>query len=234
MRLRAVSWNVHSWVGTDRREDPERIADVLSALQADVVGLQEVDWRTSRPEDRDPLELVAERLGMTAIPGPNLVDHRGEYGNGLLTRLPVETVERFDLSQPGREPRGVIDARLRRGERSVRVLVTHLGLDRVERRSQLGQLAERLAPTTEPEECRLLLGDLNEWLPWRRSHAPLLPRHFARSYSARSFPTRLPLFHLDRILVAPTPRLARFEAHRDGIARRASDHLPLVLDAEWS
>ena len=234
MRLRAVSWNVHSWVGTDRREDPERVADVLARLQADVVGLQEVDWRTSRPQDRDPLELVAQRVGMTAIAGPNLVDHRGEYGNGLLTRLPVEAVDRFDLSQPGREPRGAIDARLRHGERSVRVLVTHLGLDRVERRSQLRRLAERLAPAKEPEEFRVLLGDLNEWLPWRRSHAPLLTHHFARSYSARSFPTRLPLLHLDRIFVAPAPRLARLQVHREGIARRASDHLPLVLDAEWS
>ena len=105
MRLRAVSWNVHSWVGTDRREDPGRIAEVLARLQADVVGLQEVDWRTSRPDDRDPFELVARRVGMTAIPGPNLADHRGEYGNGLLTRLPVEAVDRF-VTQDGVDDSG--------------------------------------------------------------------------------------------------------------------------------
>lgn len=236
MRLRVVSWNVHSWVGTDRRDDPERIADVLAELDADVIGLQEVDWRTSRPDGLDPFALVAERVGMTAIPGPNLSDERGEYGNGLLTRLPVEGVEPLDLSHPAREPRGAIDAQLRYEGARVRVLVTHLGLDRAERSAQLGRLADRLDSDSrgDEDEVRLLLGDLNEWLPARRIHAPLVPRHFASRYSARSFPTTLPLLHLDRILVDPEPSFAALRVHRAGAAGRASDHLPLVLDVEWA
>lgn len=254
MRLRVVSWNVHSWVGTDRRNDPERVAAVLAGLDADVIGLQEVDWRTAEADGPDPFERLAEHVGMTAIPGPCLADHRGEYGNGLLTRLPVEAVERLDLSHPDREPRGAIDARLRHEGHPIRVLVTHLGLDRRERGAQLRRLAERLGPGPEPtshvgeereeprmeggtgegeEQVRLLLGDLNEWLPARRIHAPLVPQHFARGYSARSFPTRLPLLHLDRILVDPEPARATLRVHREGVARRASDHLPLVLDAHW-
>jgi endonuclease/exonuclease/phosphatase family metal-dependent hydrolase len=233
IRLRVVSWNVHSWIGADRHADPGRIADVLSTLDADVIGLQEVDWRATRPDGVDPFELVARRVGMTPIPGPNLVDHRGEYGNGLLTRLPVESVEHLDLSHPRREPRGAIDARLRQGERWIRVVVTHLGLGRIERRTQVRRLAQCLESVSEGE-VRLLLGDFNEWRLWGRPLAPLLGSCFTQDFRARSFPARWPLLSLDRILVAPAPRAARLTVHRPGVARLASDHLPLVLDVEWA
>ena len=43
--LRIASYNVHGCVGTDRRKDAARIAEVIRELDCDTVGLQEVDHR---------------------------------------------------------------------------------------------------------------------------------------------------------------------------------------------
>jgi len=40
-----ASFNIHACVGRDRRRDVDRIAEVIRELNADIVGLQEVDSR---------------------------------------------------------------------------------------------------------------------------------------------------------------------------------------------
>jgi endonuclease/exonuclease/phosphatase family metal-dependent hydrolase len=47
------------------------------------------------------------------------------------------------------------------------------------------------------------------------------------SPSERSFPSRWPLFALDRVWVRPRDALVSFAAHRSALAARASDHLPV-------
>ena len=244
MRLRLVSWNIHSCNGTDRKHDPARIAHALRTLDADIIGLQEVDWREGLHNGREQHQAIAAELRMHAIAGPNLRDDKGEFGNALITRLPVESVHRLDLSTPGVEPRGAIDAVLRHHEGTVRAVVTHLGLNRKERNAQLNRLAKHLKqphpedqlnahrpkPHTTP---RCLMGDLNEWRPTRRALAPLMPELFDAAVAPRTFPTRWPLFPLDRILAGPAPVLTRRINPEDKRFRVASDHLPVVIDAEW-
>jgi endonuclease/exonuclease/phosphatase family metal-dependent hydrolase len=235
MRVRVVTWNVHSCVGADGRHDPLRTAAVLAGLGADVIGLQEVDWRHPRVAGRDPLELLSARLGLRGVAGPNLRDHRGDYGNALLTRFEVEEVRRHSLSHGGREPRGAIDALLRAPDGPLRVLVTHLGLKRIERRAQAAAL-HRLLDASEPARGALptvLLGDLNDWRPVRLRPHLLVPDPFPAFAAARTYPARLPALMLDRILVRPSP--ARLDTHvvRTPATRQASDHLPLVADVEW-
>jgi hypothetical protein len=48
------------------------------------------------------------------------------------------------------------------------------------------------------------------------------------SRAPRTFPTRYPLFALDRIWVHPGERLVRVEVHRSPLAWVASDHYPLI------
>jgi len=236
VRCRVVTWNVHSCVGADGRHDPVRVADVLAGLGADVIGLQEVDWRQPPVDGRSQLEAIAERLDMTAVAGANLRDHRGEFGNALLTRFEVANVRRVPLAEPGREPRGAIDARLRDGAATLRVLVTHLGLLRRERLRQVDRLRravgephgadEMLAPT-------VLLGDLNEWRPRRLAPTLLVPVPFPVVATGPTYPSRFPLFALDRVLVRPAPAALAAAVQRTPDARAASDHLPLVAELRW-
>jgi len=45
IRLRLASYNIHKALGTDGRRDPGRVLEVVNALGADVVALQEADRR---------------------------------------------------------------------------------------------------------------------------------------------------------------------------------------------
>jgi endonuclease/exonuclease/phosphatase family metal-dependent hydrolase len=76
------------------------------------------------------------------------------------------------------------------------------------------------------------MGDFNEWLPWGR---PLrwLHAYFGKVPTPASFPSQLPLFALDRIWVHPAEALVSTTPHRTTLARRASDHLPVVARVTW-
>jgi endonuclease/exonuclease/phosphatase family metal-dependent hydrolase len=225
--VNVATYNVHRCIGADGRHDPDRVAAVIRELDADVVGLQEVDAKPHVEAGLDQVEYLAEATGMTGIAGPTLTRHYGEYGNALLTRLPVRGVDLIDLSIGSREPRGAIDAEVdARGVRC-RLLVTHLGLRRAERAKQLAHLVA--APPRWPGPAlTILLGDLNEWrgLAGVRRRLPL---GFACA-AAPSFPARLPFLRLDAIAVDPGFALRAVWAHASTLACVASDHRPVCAE----
>jgi endonuclease/exonuclease/phosphatase family metal-dependent hydrolase len=105
----------------------------------------------------------------------------------------------------------------------LRVIATHLGLDRGERRAQLLRLARLLAERRLPT---LLCGDLNDPLPFGPV-SRLMRGSRLRAPLRRSFPSCWPLLPLDRIGVSRELRLESLAVHRTPAARSASDHLPL-------
>jgi endonuclease/exonuclease/phosphatase family metal-dependent hydrolase len=235
VKLTVVTWNIHACVGTDRSYDPARTADVLASLDADVIALQEVDWRRPRHGGLDQFEVIADRLGMRAIEGPNLEDHEGRYGNGLLTRCDVRSVDRLELCHGRREPRGAIDARLGCGDWTLRVVVTHLGLKRGERCWQARRLADGLEGDGYDEgEPRVLLGDLNEWWPWTGRVLGRLDDYFGTVVAPRTWPSRFPLLRLDRAMLGGPIECEESGAVRTRLARRASDHLPVRLRVSFT
>jgi endonuclease/exonuclease/phosphatase family metal-dependent hydrolase len=228
--LALASYNIHRCFGTDRKYLPERIVQVIRALDSDIVGLQEVDIHLL-VDGRPQLDYLAESLGMEAVAGPNFQDHQGHFGNAILTRLPVLKVRRFDLSVGRREPRGGIDALLDMEGMPVRVIVTHLGLRASERRYQVRHLM-RVLENGETDIPTIVMGDFNEWKP---THGALrrLNRRFGQSLSPRTFPSRFPLLPLDRIWVWPQEGLKRAGVYATALTRVASDHLPLRAIVGW-
>lgn len=213
--LRVASYNLHGCVGHDGARDAQRIAGVIAELGCDTVGLQEVFG----------LDLLQERLNMTAIAGPHHLWHDRHVGNALLTRRKVLAVRNHDYSWPRHEPRTALDVDLEVDGETVRVIVTHLGLKPAERRFQVRKLLELLKHVPRHERV-IVLGDINEWLPLGR---PLRWLHglLGHSPAERTFPSRWPLFALDRVWVRPRHALLAFGAHRSALAARASDHLPV-------
>jgi endonuclease/exonuclease/phosphatase family metal-dependent hydrolase len=197
----------------------------LSELQADVIALQEVEHHDV--DGSDLLDYLADATGLQGVAGPTLRRGSRHYGNAVLSRLPIRNVNRVDLTLHRCEPRGAIEVTLDWQGRQLQVIATHLGLGPLERRRQVRQLLTLLE--AQRADAEVLMGDLNEWLLWGR---PLrwLHRHFAPAPHLPTFPSRLPLFALDRIWVEPPRLLARLEVHRTARARRASDHLPLKAD----
>jgi endonuclease/exonuclease/phosphatase family metal-dependent hydrolase len=228
-RLRVVSYNIHECVGRDRRRDPARIAEVLREVDADVVGLQEVDARPGPGTESMQMDYLADALGLHAISGPTITRHDGHYGNALLTRRPVRDVRLIDLTVYRREPRGAIDVDIDVDGTPVRIIVTHHGLLPGERRIQVRRLLQALDAGNR--ETVVVCGDMNEWFaigrPLRWLHARL---GFSRAVP--TFPTRHPIFALDRVWVCPRSALVTVGAPAGASARQASDHLPIVADID--
>ncbi len=225
--LRAATYNIHSSMGTDGRRDPGRIARVIRRIDPDLIGLQEVDSGYWNRQGEETVGFLERETGLTAVTGPTLRRRESHYGNALLTRLPVASVRRFDLSVPGYEPRGAIDVSLEfRGSR-LRAVVTHFGLKKVERARQIRGLLPLLED--DSADLTILFGDFNEWSVFGPS-CRRLNRAMGRAVSRATFPSRLPLFRLDRIWCRPAAALKNLRVEKTFPARKASDHLPLVAE----
>jgi endonuclease/exonuclease/phosphatase family metal-dependent hydrolase len=223
--LRIASYNVHKYTGLDFRKDPERIAAVIRSLDADIVSLQEVLTDTGAAPSSQ-LRILAEMTGMhMAVAGPTMRKADGQYGNAILSRFPITRVRLHDISLGAFEPRGIIDADIRVGDQTVRVLATHFGLWPMERDRQAQRLLEILSEN--PAQPLIVMGDMNCWVPG----SPVLRRlreRLGKPATRRSYPAPLPLFPLDRIWIqAPGYRLVE-ESPRSRLARIASDHLPMI------
>ncbi|HYG54062.1 MAG TPA: endonuclease/exonuclease/phosphatase family protein [Burkholderiales bacterium] len=213
--LRIASYNLHGCVGRDGARDAARVAAVIEELGCDTVGLQEAYG----------LDVISEMVQMKVVAGPDYVWHGRHVGNALLTRRKVLAVRQHDYTFKGHEPRTALDVDLDVDGDTVRIIVTHLGLIPAERRFQVQKLLT-LIKETPVEERIIVLGDINEWLPLGR---PLrwMNALLGRSPAERSFPSRFPLFALDRVWVRPRHALLAFGAHRSPLAEKASDHLPV-------
>jgi endonuclease/exonuclease/phosphatase family metal-dependent hydrolase len=225
--LTAASYNIHQCVGTDGRRDPERVATVIADIKADLIGLQEVDFNPRGEKKSHQLDFLAEATGMNAIAGRTIRRVDAEFGNALLTRWEIRRARFHDVSVPRRQPRGVIDADIIAHGRLVRVVVTHLGLAVNERRRQAEALLKILSEAEESYDLTVLLGDINEWRP-RGFATYSLDATLGKMYSPRTFPSFFPVFSLDRIWVMPMGALQEIKIPNNGLARIASDHLPLV------
>lgn len=226
LRLRVASYNIRKALGTDRRRDPARVLRVIAALQADVVLLQEADYRLPpRPPALAPAAIAAA-TGLVPVSFDHGRTSLGWHGNALLLAPGVTVEARAHHDLPGLEPRGCIEAVLAKDGRRLRVIGVHLGLLRASRRRQLSALMGLVAaggamPT-------LIAGDFNE-----RSLSVGLGRLAPRFRILSGGPTyhsRRPLFALDRIAVTPQFAPAAVGVFRSAEAARASDHLPLLAD----
>ncbi len=224
------SYNVHKGVGGDMRRDTRRTIRVIQEIGGDLVALQEVDRRFGDRKGVIDLAELQEITGLAPVPLPSRLGTaaHGWHGNLLLFRgAEIEDVRPITL--PGLEPRGAIVCDLRIAGRPLRVIGAHLGLLHQSRLIQARRLAEEIEAATD--RPTLVMGDLNEWrLGARCSLMPLRKQLRAVKRSAAttaSFPARLPVLPLDRIIGCHRAELLDLATHDTPLARQASDHLPI-------
>ncbi len=229
MRLRLATYNIHKFVGADSRRDVARIADVIAAIDADILAIQEFMPQRKGLGAGDA-ESFAERIGYHVVTQP-IRRVTGNYqANLLLTRLPVRRSHLLDLRHRRNEPRGAICADIEADGHPLHVVATHLGLRPRARRLQLMRILEQCGGHEGMPFA--LLGDFNAFIPWGPADR-ILRREFRGHAQPLSFPAGRPMLALDRILVRPQHALARIAAFGADPAPFASDHLPVVADLEW-
>ncbi len=238
-RFRLVTYNIHKAIGgVDRRYRPERVIEVLRALEADLVFLQEVDEGVPRSRRDRQVDLLGDALGYKyRAYFPNVRLKRGHYGNALLSRMRLEHSENIDLTMPLKKRRGALHARLtvsaRGHRRRIWLFNVHLGLAEYERRRQLQRvLAWQHHHHLRHDTAAIIGGDFND--VWGRLGPGILePEGYECGRTkVRTFPAVRPLRALDRVFVRGPARIDRVHVSRTKVARAASDHLPVVAEID--
>jgi endonuclease/exonuclease/phosphatase family metal-dependent hydrolase len=219
--LRVATYNIHRCVGTDGRLDMNRIVRVLKEIDADVIGIQEIDSH-SIYEEGHQLNYIARLTQYHVVAGPTLLRSDREYGNALLTRFPIKVLRRLDLTMGLSEPRAAMDVDLDIHGIHFRLITTHLGLGYRERRYQLAKLFKGVVFNNP----LIILGDMNEWIPFLGA-TRIFRKNFGYAKRIFTYPSFLPILGLDQIYVSPGVLLVGAEVHKTPLAKVASDHLPV-------
>lgn len=226
MRLRLASYNLHKCRGMTGPHAPERNLSVIADLNADIVALQEVDFRFGVRHEALPRGLIEDMTGLVPVAMRGTSRHSlGWHGQTILMRRDLAAQARLKrLPLPGLEPRGAIIAMLP----GLTVVGLHLGLMRSSRRAQLARIAGRLARLGGATDIALT-GDFNEWHADRGFEAL---EGFRILTPGPSWPALQPQLCYDRFVLSPGLSVKGHGVEAGAAARRASDHLPVWLDLD--
>jgi endonuclease/exonuclease/phosphatase family metal-dependent hydrolase len=217
--LRVLTWNVHDLLG-----DPLAVTAVLRSAAADVVCLQEAP-RLAR--SRYKLASLARSAGLLFVAGG-----REAAGAAVLCSMRAvvtgEAAMRLPTSGLRTRPRGLVHARVGLpGTAALHVASVHLGLSPEERARHAALVVELMSASGG---AAVVAGDLNE-PPGGPAWSALSAVATDPSPAAgRTFPARAPDRRLDAVLTGPAVTVLEYGTwHPDEeLARRASDHLPVL------
>ncbi|UUX96865.1 endonuclease/exonuclease/phosphatase family protein [Aquabacterium sp. J223] len=246
-RLRVATYNIHKGVrgiGPARRLEIHNLGLGVEALDADLVFLQEVrlfhtlqarqfDRSTFGWPDGGQAEFLAPP-GYEVAYRTNCITRHGEHGNALLSRWPMGDIGHHDVSDHRFEQRGLLHVPVQWSGRTVHAVVAHFGLIHASRVRQVQKLAAFIEQHVPKGELLIVAGDFNDW--GEKLDGPMAGLGLARSRPPEgrekpTFPSRVPVFHLDRVYVRGLRCSGTF-VPRGSAWVRMSDHLPLVVELE--
>jgi endonuclease/exonuclease/phosphatase family metal-dependent hydrolase len=223
--LRVMSYNIQGHAARGRADHLPKLAEVIAAVKPDVLGLQEVHFRTHIGPDHQS-ERLAEMTGLRHHFGRSTGMGGGDYGNAVLTRGEIENAYVYPLPGSG-EPRSVLQTDIALSGMKFSFYVTHLAawgrLLRVARMRQIAELGDIIARGSLPH---ILVGDFN--VPPAAEELRVLTSHghlrLAGDMKEATFPmTRQ---RLDYVFCDPRWELVSSEVVRRG----PSDHWAVVVE----
>jgi len=159
--LRIATYNVHRCRGIDGRTLPSRIADVIRAIDPDLIALQEVIG--AGPNSAGHAEELGALLGMGWVMATVRHLRGSQFGNVVLSRHPIVHHAHYDLSWKTCEPRGCQRVDIALGNDRLHLYNVHLGTAFLERRYQAGRL-KTIVHDRRVGVPKVVLGDFNEWM----------------------------------------------------------------------
>jgi len=233
--MRLLSYNIHKGIGGgDRRYDLGRVIRVIEHERPDLICLQEVARDLPRAGSEDQAERLAKAFpGYQSVFQLNHCFRVGCYGNLILSRWPLEQSADVCLRYQQRKKRGAILSVIQSPQGPLFLVNWHLGLAESTRRWQ----ATRLLDHPDYRSCahlpKIIAGDFNDWRntlangAFARHGLKLVTRPLHRFLS---FPAYCALSPLDKAYCCGQVDVTEARVVRSKLAKRASDHLPLVID----
>lgn len=235
--LRIATFNIHKGVTSfNARLVLREQRELIRRLQADIVFLQEVRGAHARHRhlfDGAQHEYLADAIWQDSAYGKNAVYPAGHHGNALLSRFSILKWDNEDISAHAAEQRGMLHCEINvpGWDKSLHCICVHLGLLARWRRRQLSALRGRIESLVPHDAPLIIAGDFNDWrVKAGRAlteglHLKEVFEH-AEGRPARSFPSVLPLFRLDRIYVRGF-HIQQVQVHDGAAFARVSDHAAL-------
>ncbi|HEX7900015.1 MAG TPA: endonuclease/exonuclease/phosphatase family protein [Planctomycetota bacterium] len=235
--FRLMTYNVHRCVGLDRRHSPERIADVITRYNPDIIALQELEVGHRRTGHVHQPRRLAEILGMNYHYHPARRRGDAQFGNAVFSKLPLDAVRSAALpAYVGMQARAALWASVTVSGLKIQVINTHLGLLHFERVRQARALCGE--EWLDHPECsphpRIICGDFNA--------TPISPayrlfrsgmrdaQHLGSDRVRRTWPSFMPMVRYDHIFVCPQIQVHRTLVPSSRLTSLASDHLPVIMD----
>ncbi len=235
--FRLMTYNVHRCVGLDRRHSPERIADVIAKYDPHIIALQELEVGHRRTDHVHQPRRLAEILGMDYHYHPARRRGDAQFGNAVLSRLPMDAVHSAPLpAYVGMQSRGAVWASVTVAGLKIQIINTHLGLLHFERVRQARALCGE--EWLDHPECsahpRIICGDFNATpisKAYRLFRSGLRDaQHLGAIRARRTWPSFLPVARYDHIFVCPRIQVHRTMVPSSRLTSLASDHLPVIMD----
>ncbi len=230
--IKIALYNVHEWIGSDKQSEPKRSLNILNSQDLDIIGLTEVAFSHSSKEIHPLNKHLLEKItNMNAVLGYTLKRNQASYGNVILSKHEIKNIKRHDISVPNREPRGVLEVDLKVKDIVLRVLLTHFGLKKKERKQQADFLIDIIKQGQN--DNLLVMGDINAWIPGSIV-IKKINSFFGKNPAPRTYPSFFPIFALDRIwLKSKKSRIINCQTIKTYRARKASDHLPVIVEVGY-
>ncbi len=233
--MRLLTYNIHKGIGgRDRLYRLRRIIDVVEAENPDLVCLQEVARHLRRSHfDDQPGLLCRYFKSANYCYQPNVHLRTGGYGNLILSRWPILRKHQISLRLKTKKPRGAQLVVIQTPEGPLHLVNYHLGLAEKERHWQVEHLLNHHLFRESIDLPTLIAGDANDWR--NTLHKADFSVHGFQQVTTpisrfRSFPAYLALGSLDKVFSRGKIIVRHARVVHSQLARRASDHLPLVID----
>jgi len=242
MRFTVATYNIHKgFTQFSRRMVIHEVRERLHGMSADILFLQEVLGTHNRHQHRyrewpgkPQHEFIAGEMWNEVAYGKNAIYREGHHGNAVLSRFPIIGQENCDISAHLFESRGLLHCEVKLGARKpvLHCLNVHLGLFERGRQWQIRALVERIKSSVPMDDPLIIAGDFNDW---RRKGDRTLTDELGlvevfesvKGRPARTFPSVLPMFRLDRIY-ARGLGIVDARVHYTTHGNRMSDHAALA------
>jgi endonuclease/exonuclease/phosphatase family metal-dependent hydrolase len=222
--LKLMTYNIHRGIGKNRRLDLNAVADVIKESKAAVIALQEVERHSIRTVFQDQIKQLSIKTDMNYSYGKSINVLNGEYGNGILSKYPIEEYKAYELPSFS-ERRTVLRTVINIEGLKVAIYNTHLGLNESERKEQIEYINQMIS---DEKLDYILMGDMNskaEKLAILQEHlkdcAEITDKQQLNTFIEDGVQERI-----DYIFVSPNMEVKDYNV----VVSEASDHYPVISE----